>query len=498
MSGKVFLVGAGPGDPGLLTRKAARLIEKADVVVLDALVSPEIAALIPPGTEIIDAGKRASKHTLKQEETNQLLVDLAKAGKRVVRLKGGDPFVFGRGGEEAEELRMAGVEFEIVPGISSSIAGPAYAGIPVTHRSYSTAVTLVTGHESDESKGVQWKPLAELKGTIVFLMGLGNLEMISTKLVENGRSADTPAAVISRATTPRQRTVTGTLANIRQRVEEAKIEAPALIVVGDVVQAREQLDWFEKKPLFGRSVVVTRARAQASDLAELLGEAGAKVLEFPMISIAEPESWDSLDKVIAAIGTYDYVVFSSINGVQFFFRRLMEKGRDVRALSHCQVAAVGSSTAEELRSYGIVPDVIPEKFQSSALLPMLPQDQTSIRTAIIRAAEGRDELIEGLRARGGSVDLGVAYRNVESNAHAAELQQLLRDGGVDAVTFTSASTVDNFFRQVGETKVAERIALASIGPVTTAAIRKYGRDATVEAKEATVSSLCEAVVATLK
>src|SRR3954447_17510078 len=298
MNGKVFLVGAGPGDPGLLTQRAAELLATADVVALDALVSKEIAAKIPPSTRVVYVGKRASAHALPQDQINQLLVDEAKKGHRVVRLKGGDPFVFGRGGEEAEELVAAGVPGEIVPGISSAIAGPAYAGIPVTHRSYATSLTLVTGHEADASTGIKWDALAQLDGTIVFLMGFGNLPTIAEKLIANGVSPDRPVAVISKATTPEQRTVTGTLANIESRVAAANLPTPALIVVGEVVKLHDVINWFESKPLFGKRIVVTRAREQASELKRLFEESGATVIQFPTIEIALPESFDSLDRAV--------------------------------------------------------------------------------------------------------------------------------------------------------------------------------------------------------
>src|SRR5436305_1307250 len=382
-SRKVLLVGAGPGDPGLLTLRAAELLATAEVVALDALVSKEIASKIPAATKVVYVGKRASAHALPQDQINQLLVDEAKKGNRVVRLKGGDPFVFGRGGEEAEELVAAGVAVEIVPGISSSIAGPAYAGIPVTHRSYATSLTLVTGHEADESTGIKWSALSQLDGTIVFMMGLGNLPAIVNNLAKHGCALDRPVAVISKATTREQRTVTGTLATIERIVNEAEIPTPALIVVGEVVKMHDVINWFETKPLFGKRVVVTRAREQASELKKMLEESGAQVLQFPTIEIAPPESFDSLDHVID--GRYDLYVFTSVNGVKFFFDRLMERGLDARRFAGAKVAAVGDPPAAELRARGIVADLIPEKFQSITLLPLLAADQTGIRTAVIRA-----------------------------------------------------------------------------------------------------------------
>lgn len=483
MSGKVYLVGAGPGDAGLLTLRAAQLIEKADIVALDALVSTEIAARIPKTAEVVYVGKRASAHALPQEQINQLLIDWARQGKRVVRLKGGDPFVFGRGGEEAEELLAAGVAVEIVPGISSAIAGPAYAGIPVTHRSYSTSVTLVTGHEADSgSTGIQWQALAQLDGTIVFMMGFANLPSICHRLMEHGMSGDRGCAVISKATRFDQRTVAGTLRNIEARVAEASLETPALIIVGDVVKLHDTLNWFESRPLFGKRIVVTRAREQASELKRLLEDSGAEVVQYPTIEIVPPASWDSLDATIE--GRFDWLVFTSTNGVEAFFARLFAKGKDVRVLAGTKVAAVGQATAAELVARGIRPDVVPEKFLSIELLPLLPQDQRGMRTAVIRAEEGRNDLAEELRARGGDVHLAVAYRTIAAGGEHAEL------GDFDIVTFTSASTVENFFARM----TPGRALLASIGPTTSEAIRRHGREPDIEAKNATVQALHDAVI----
>lgn len=483
MSGRVYLVGAGPGDAGLLTVRAAELIAKADLVALDALVSQDVAALIPKTTEVVYVGKRASAHTLPQGEINRLLIDEAKKGRVVVRLKGGDPFVFGRGGEEAEELIAAGVPVEIVPGISSAIAGPAYAGIPVTHRAFSTSVTLVTGHEADSgSTGIRWGALAQLDGTIVFMMGFANLPVICHKLMQHGMSSDRGCAVISKATRPDQRTVVGTLRNIEVQVAGASLDTPALIVVGDVVTLYDTLNWFETKPLFGKRVVVTRARDQASELKRMLEESGAQVLQFPTIRIAPPLSWESLDRAIHT--RYDWLVFTSVNGVRFFFERLYAAGKDVRALAGTKIAAVGAVTADDLRARGINPDVVPERFISTELLPLLAEDQRGVRTAVIRAEEGRDELIHELRRRGGEVDLAVAYRNVAEDADPAEL------GEFDIVTFTSASTVDRFFERAAPGNAL----LASIGPATSDAIRRYGREPDIVAKEATIQALHDAVV----
>ena len=484
--GKVFLVGAGPGDPGLLTVRAAELIASADLIAVDALVSAGIVERFPKSAEVVYVGKRASAHTLPQEEINQLLIAEAKKGKRVVRLKGGDPFVFGRGGEEAAELAAAGVPVEIVPGISSAIAGPAYAGIPVTHRSFATSLTLVTGHEAEESTGIQWGALAQLDGTIVFMMGMANLPVITQRLTEHGAPADRPVAVISKATTPEQRTVTGTLADIEARVAAANLPTPALIVVGDVVRMHEVINWFETRPLFGKRIVVTRAREQASDLKRLFEESGANVVQFPTIEIVPPESFESLDRAINE--KWHWLIFTSVNGVEAFFGRMT---KDSRSLAGTKIAAVGDTTAAALGRHGIVPDLVPEKFQSASLLPHFRAFMDGARIALVRAQEGRDEVLDELRRRGAEVHLAVAYRTVPVTAATGELHD------IDVVTFTSASTVDNFFAAIPDPASLNGTLLASIGPTTSEAIRRHGRQPDVEAPNASVQALHDAVVAVL-
>ena len=486
--GRVYLAGSGPGDPRLLTIRAAECIASADLIAVDALVSSQITATFPPTAEVVFVGKRASAHTLPQEEINALLIAEARKGKSVVRLKGGDPFVFGRGGEEAQELMAAGIAVEIVPGISSAIAGPAYAGIPVTHRSYATSVTLVTAHESESSTGIPWAALAQLEGTIVFMMGFANLGAIVRNLTDHGVPGSRPVAVISKATTPEQRTVRGTLQDIEELVVKAALPTPALIVVGEVVQLHDVINWFESKPLFGKRIVVTRARQQASELRRLFEDSGAAVVEYPTIEIGPPPSFAALDRSIDE--TWDWLIFTSVNGVEGFFDRLFAKGRDVRSLAASRVAAVGGPTAEALRQRGLIADLVPEKFLSSALLPLLARDQRGIRTAVLRAAEGRDELIDELRARGGEVHLAVAYQTRTVAAETAVLDD------IDVVTFTSASTVDNYFSMTrNETAASPRRAiLASIGPVTSDAIRRHGRTPEIEALSATVQALHDAVV----
>ncbi|HUO85000.1 MAG TPA: uroporphyrinogen-III C-methyltransferase [Thermoanaerobaculia bacterium] len=494
--GKVFLVGAGPGNPGLLTVRAAELIREAEVLVIDALASAEILALANPEARILDAGKRAGRHSLSQEEINRVLIEEARSGHDVVRLKGGDPFVFGRGGEEAEDLRAAGIEFEVIPGISSGIAGPAYAGIPVTHRTLATSVTLITGHESAETSGTDWAALARGRGTLVFFMGFGNLALIARKLQQYGRSSETPVAVISHATTSRQRTIIGTLLDIAERVEQAALETPALVVVGEVVSLRETIDWFERRPMFGRTVIVTRARSQASGLARRFEEAGARVFQFPMIEIRDPDSWDSLDGIINEMPRIQWIVFTSVNGVDRFFRRLFELGKDARILGTARVAAVGRVTADSLRAHGVIADAVPERFESTAVLPLLGEIE-GVRIAVIRAAVGRDDLLERLRAAGGRADLGIAYQNRPVAGHAEQIRELIRSDEIDAVTFTSSSTADNFFSLLSpeeKGRIADRALVCSIGPITSESLRAHGVTVGVEATEATIDALADAVI----
>ena len=499
MTGRVYLVGGGPGDPGLLTVRAAELLATADAIVIDALISDEIRAMINPSAEIIDAGKRAGAHSMSQEQISERLVELARGGRVVVRLKGGDPFVFGRGGEEADELRRAGIPFDVVPGVTAGIAGPAYAGIPVTQRSLATSVTLITGHESEETSGVEWEALARLNGTIVFYMGLSRLPVISSQLVAAGMASSTPVAVISRATTTHQRTVRATLATIESAARDAALEAPALIVVGRVVELAESIAWFESRPLLGRTIVVTRARSQASDLAGRLVSMGARVLQFPMIEIQPPESWESLDAVVDDVERLGWVVFSSSNGVEAFFARLEEAGKDARSLHAARIAAVGAATAAALRQRGLLVDVIPEKYQSAALLPLLPPELPGVRVGVVRAESGNDELLDELRSRGALVSLGVAYRTVGVAQGRDELMALLRTGGVDAVTFTSGSTVEHFCTALGADPGSSLrdVRLISIGPLTTRAAEAAGLRIDATADEASVGALADTVRRTL-
>jgi uroporphyrinogen III methyltransferase / synthase len=495
--GKVFLIGAGPGDPGLLTLKGKRCLEEADVVVYDALANPRLLQHAKPDAELIDVGKRASQHTLPQEEIGRLLVERAKAGKVIARLKGGDPFIFGRGGEEAEDLVTAGVPFEVVPGVTAAVAAPAYAGIPLTHRDFTSTVAFVTGHEDptkDES-GIAWDKIATGIGTLVFFMGVGQLPEIVGQLLRHGRSPETPAAVVRWGTRADQEVVAGTLLDLPEKCRGMK--PPALIVVGEVVALREKLRWFETKPLFGKRILVTRAREQASSFAQILEEAGAEVVEFPTIRIVSPESWAPLDTAIGQLRQYQWVIFTSANGVRFFWERLLNARKDLRDLFGITVCAIGPATAEALLTLGVRADIVPAEFKAEALVDAIGSDRVSgARILLARAAEAREVIPEELASRGARVDVVPAYRTVRSTSDAAELRVMLREGKIHAVTFTSSSTVKHFLDLVGEETAAllKGVIVASIGPITAATAARHGIISHIVPESYTIPDLAEALV----
>jgi uroporphyrinogen III methyltransferase/synthase len=505
--GKVYLIGAGPGDPGLLTLKGKAGLEAADVVVYDRLASDQLLGYARPETEFVYVGKAASRHALRQEEINALLVKLAGEGRVVARLKGGDPFVFGRGGEEAEALRQAGLAFEVIPGVTSAIAAPAYAGIPVTHRGIASSFAVITGHEDPQKpvSAVNWEKLATAADTLVFLMGTENLPAIVERLLAHGRPAGTPVALVRWGTTVQQEVLTGTLADIVAQAAAAQFGSPAVIVVGGVVNLRPLLSWFETKPLFGRRIVVTRARTQASKLSERLAERGAEPWEFPAIRVAPPEDEQPLRTAARLVGTYDWAIFTSANGVAAFFAALQAEGGDARRLGAAKVAAIGSETAEALAARGIRADAVPAEFRAEGLLRVLPADLRGIRLLLARAAEAREVLPAELRRRGAEVNEVAAYRTVvgEGARRADELRELLKAGQIAAVTFTSSSTVKNLLALLGGESEAGQAAarrlltgvtLASIGPVTTQTARELGLTIQVEAAEYTIAGLVEALV----
>ncbi|HEX9937550.1 MAG TPA: uroporphyrinogen-III C-methyltransferase [Longimicrobium sp.] len=495
MSGTVYLVGAGPGDPGLLTLRAAELLARADVLVYDALASPEIVERAGRA-ERIYAGKRGgTRNVLSQDEISRLLVDLAAKHETVVRLKGGDPFVFGRGGEEALELARAGVAFEVVPGVTAGVAAPAYAGIPVTHRGISTGVTLVTGHEDPEKPetGIDWGALANTGGTLVFYMSVGRMEENFARLTAAGRSPETPAAAIEWGTWPRQRTVAGTLATLPAKVREAKLGAPSIVLVGEVVALRGELAWFDRRPLSGRRIVVTRARAQASGFAASLQALGAEVVQLPAIRLEAPDDPQPLREAVERLHSFHWIVLTSANGVERFFAALRDAGRDTRALASARVCAIGPATAAELEKHGIRADLVPPEFVAeSAVEALAAADELAGKRVLVPAAEdARPVLADGLRERGAEVTSVVAYRTVPDGTGADEVRRRIGAGEIDLLTFTAGSTARNFAALVGTEVGGARV--ASIGPVTSAALRELGMRVDVEAEEATIAGLLRAV-----
>lgn len=496
--GIVYLVGAGPGDPGLLTIRGREVLRSCDDVVYDALVNEEMLTAEIAGRDVERhfVGKRGGGESVRQDEIDALLVRLARDGRRVVRLKGGDPFVFGRGGEEAQALARAGIEFEVVPGITAGIAAPAYAGIPVTHRAVATAVTFVTGHEDPEkdATGTDWHALARSGATLVLYMGVRTLPDVARELLAGGRAADTPAAVIERATYPSQRVVTGTLATIAERAREADVAAPAITIVGDVVRLREEIEWFEGRPLAGKRIVVTRARAQASSLSARLRELGAEVIEMPAIRL---EALDPapLHRALDALSGYDWLVFTSQNAVELVWRVMRERGLDARSVAHARVAAIGRATADALLDHGLAADAVPEQFVAESLVEALRRrdDVKGKRVLLARAAAARDVLPEGLRAIGAHVDEIPIYRTVLDGDGGARVAARLHGGEIDLVTLTSSSTAQFFVEAVG-VEAARAAPVASIGPVTSASARALGLRVDIEAGEATIAGLVEAVV----
>jgi uroporphyrinogen III methyltransferase/synthase len=479
--GTVYLVGAGPGDPGLVTRRALDLIARADAILYDRLIPPGVLEGARPDAELRYVGKRPGEAAATQEEINAQLVELGRAGRTVVRLKGGDPFVFGRGGEEAEALAAAGIPFEVVPGVTAGVAAPAYAGIPVTHRDAASAVAFVTGHEDpakDESS-LDWQELARFPGTLVLYMGVGNLAAIAQSLIAAGRDPSEPAAVVARGTLPGQATVTGTLAEIAARVNDAGLRPPAITLIGQVASLRERLAWSERRPLDGQVVAVTRARAQASELAARLRELGAEVVETPSIRI-EPRP--------AEIGGgYSLICFTSPNGVHLYFEAL---GSDARALAGATIAAIGPGTAAALRRHGIEPDVVPERSVAEALVEALADVAVEGRRVLVaRAAEARDVLPDALRERGAEVDVVALYDTVAEPLSAEQLAALER---ATYVTFTSSSTV-RFFLEAGA-RVAAGARVVSIGPVTSATARERGLEVHAEAERHDIDGLVDAIV----
>jgi uroporphyrinogen III methyltransferase/synthase len=498
VSGIVHLVGAGPGDPDLFTTGGRRLLAEADVVLYDRLGTAELLSACRTDAELVDVGKQPGRVAMSQEDINAALVEHGRRGRVVVRLKGGDPFVFGRGGEEAEALAAAGVAFTVVPGVTSAIAAPAYAGIPVTHRGVATSVTIVTGHEDPAKPAEQtdWAALARIPGTLVLMMGMGRLAGIAEALIAAGRPGDQPAAAVQWGTTPRQRQVVATLATIAEAAAAAGVGPPATVVVGPVASLAERIGWRPAPPLAGRTVVVTRARPQASELSARLRVLGADVVELPAIRIAPVPGGAAIDAACAAIGDYRLIVLTSVNGVDALFDRMAERGLDARAIdAACAVAAIGPATAARLAERGIRADVVPERFVAEALLEALAdRPLAGVRVLVARAREARPELVDGLRARGAAVDEVALYDTLAEPAGRRELDAAL---GADYLTFTASSTVRAFVGLLGpgDRGRLDGPRTVSIGPITSATLREEGLRVDAEASEHTVPGLVAALLA---
>ncbi|TQR97789.1 uroporphyrinogen-III C-methyltransferase [Paenibacillus ottowii] len=506
MVGKVYLVGAGPGDARLITVKGWECIQLGDVIVYDRLASPRLLGLMKPGAQKIYVGKLPDRHTMKQEDINQLLVDLALEGKTVVRLKGGDPTIFGRVGEEAGLLRKHGISYEIIPGITSAISVPAYAGIPVTHRDMASSLSIITGHESPDKldKSIQWDKVTNATGTLIFMMGVAKIGYISDQLIKHGKPSDTPVALIRWGTRAEQDTLVGTLADIEAKVKAANFQPPAVIVVGEVVNQREQLKWAEDMPLFGKRILVTRARAQASSLVRRIEELGGEPYEFPVIQTVVPSDEPTKQKIKEAftrLPEYDWVFFTSVNGVEYFFTHLKEQGKDVRSLYKARIAAVGPATADALRKHGIVAEQIEGPFQAEGLLEAFEQDlQTGQSVFLPRGDLARSWLPDQLREMGLHVTEADLYQTVlAANTQDDELLKLLEERAIHAITFTSSSTVTFFMealKQMGisdPVSLLEGVTIAVIGPLTGETATQAGLTVSLMSEKATIESLIQSL-----
>jgi uroporphyrinogen III methyltransferase/synthase len=504
-NGKVYLVGAGPGDPGLITLRGKYLLEHAQVVVYDYLANPKLLSYVPKNAQLIYAGKKGGGlHAFTQEGINRLLVELAKQGKMVVRLKGGDPFIFGRGAEEIEELVSEGIDFEVVPGVTSATAAATYAGIPITHREYTASVAFVTGHEDPTKKfsNISWDKLATGVGTIVIYMGIKTLPSITQKLIDFGRSPETPVAVVRWASTPQQRSVVGTLATICDVVAQADIKPPALVIIGEVVKLRSTIDWFEKRPLFGRRIIVTRTREQASDLVAQLEEHGAECLEYSTIHIEPVDDYRIIDQAIAEIDGYQWLLFTSLNAVTYFFQRLHALDYDSRHLAGTNIAVVGKATGEELLKYGVKADLLPEKFTGEGLADSLVRTEVKgSRILLPRALKANEILPEMLTDAGATVTIAPVYRNVPPQGPKEELRDQLLEGSIDLVTFTSSSTVTNFLTMIDAAsheelhRLLDQVTIAAIGPITAETLREHGLRVDIQPERYTISDMVQSIVA---
>jgi uroporphyrinogen III methyltransferase/synthase len=503
--GTVFLVGAGPGDAGLLTLRGAELLSGADVVVYDALVNPDLLRLAPSGAEIIYGGKRGSKPTIPQAELNELLIAKARAGKRVVRLKGGDPYVFGRGGEEAEQLADAGIEFEVVPGVSSFVAVPNYAGVPLTHREFCSKLTLITGHEdpAKEASSINWEQVAQTPGTKVIMMGTDRIGQIAEILARHGLDKNTPVAMVQWGTTARQRAVEGTLETIAEVAAAAQIGPPTVAVIGEVVKLRQKLNWFEKRPLFGSRIVVTRAREQAGELSRRLRDSGAEVLEIATIKVEAPSAREPLIDALLELNSYDWLVFTSPNGVTTFFEYFFRQFHDMRDLGGARIAAVGPATANKLKALHLQVDLMPEEALGASIAEAFSEFESveNLKICLLRAEVANRDLPEALEALGAIVDDIPVYRTVAETKDPSGAREKLLASGADWILFTSGSTVEHFHAQFdlpALVKKFPKLRLASIGPETTKVLAAHGVEPALEATKHTSDSLVDELIAAVR
>ncbi|MEI6536819.1 MAG: uroporphyrinogen-III C-methyltransferase [Verrucomicrobiaceae bacterium] len=491
--GICYLVGAGPGDPGLLTLRGKECLELADVVVYDYLSNPELLRFAKPEAEKIYVGKKAKDHTLSQEGINKLIVEKTRAGKVVTRLKGGDPVLFGRGAEEAQELSDAGIAFEIVPGITSAIAGPAYAGIPVTHRSHCSQLTIFTGHEdpTKPDSSLDYAKIAQADGTKVMLMGVERIDEITGKLMEHGAKPSTPVALTRWATTGRQQTIEGTLQTIAKIVSDAGFKAPAVCVIGSVVLERDKLNWFENRPLFGKRIVVTRTRTQAGELTKKLAQLGADVIELPTIRIEPPKDLKTFGQLVQDCHTYDWIVFTSPNGVEKFFEMFYKLYQDARSIGGAKIAAIGPGTADKIKQMHLAVDLLPEKFVAEGLIQAFKKVDVENQTILwVKAEQTREVIANELTGLGAIVDEAIAYRTMpETESHEAITR--FKEEGADVITFTSSSTVEHFLDL--KMPLPDKIKIASIGPITSKTLKDRGLRVDIEAREHTIPGLVSAI-----
>jgi len=512
-TGKVYLVGAGPGDPELITKKALHLIGEGEIIFYDNLVNPRLLQMAPPKARLVDVGKRGEGTSADQKEIEDRIVAAARQGKTVVRLKGGDPFIFGRGGEEAERLALEKIPFEIIPGVTSPLAAPAYAGIPLTHRDFTHSVAFITGHAQEEGAGkrgvgtaeksyvhhlptLDWNAVAKM-GTLVFLMGVKTIDQIMQRLLQAGREASNPVAVIRWGTYPKQQTILGTVETIAEEVKRRKLMPPAIIVVGEVVKLREKINWYETLPLFGKKILVSRARAQAGELCRRLEELGADVLEVPTIEIVPPSSWKKLDGALRHLQDYSWILFTSLNGVNFFFDRLKTLAKDIRELSGCRLGAVGPSTAAALEKFYLKVEMIPEEFTGKSLARAMPRrDVVGKKILIPRAKEGGEDLIRDLKEKGGRVEAVTAYETHASEIGKAQIAKIKDASAIDLLTFASSSSAKNFFDLLPDKNKKDFLnrPCLCIGPTTAKTASDLGFSQVLSSQKATLPSLVDAIL----